>query len=97
MQSNIQPTFKNYVFNHYRENRKLVKFTKKNFKNRIVQQLEALEKEDPKQYWNLVNSLKDECNQNNDPELSIDSYSWSSYFQNLIAVQDKFKSRINDL
>ena len=57
-------------------------------------QLDALVRKDPKPYWSIVNSLKDECNQNNDP---TDSNSWSGYFKDLNAVQDKFKSRINGL
>ncbi|MEW8547303.1 MAG: hypothetical protein AB2693_27665, partial [Candidatus Thiodiazotropha sp.] len=88
---------RNTYFKHYREYRKLVKFKKKNFKNKIVKQLDALENKDPKQYWNLVNSLKEECCKNNGPELSIDSESWLGYFQNLNVVQDKFKARINAL
>ena len=88
---------RNSYFKHYTEHRKLLKFKSKNVKKKIIGQLDELETKDPKQYWKLVNSLKDVDNQTSGPELGIDSDSWSDYFQNLNSVQDKFKSRVDDL
>ena len=84
-------------FKQYREYRKLVKYKKKNFKKKIIEQLDELETKDPKQYWKLVNSLKEDNEPAFGPELAIDSDSWSDYFQNLHSIQDKFTSRVEDL
>ena len=87
---------RNSYFKHYMEYRKLLKLKKNNVKQN-TEQLDELETKDPKQYWKLANSLKDDDNQTSGPELGIDSDSWSDYFQNLNSVQDKFKSRVDDL
>ena len=59
-------------FKCYRQYRKLVKYKKKNFTKTVISQLDELETKDPKTYWKLVNSLKDES-ESESPEKSIDS------------------------
>ena len=88
---------RNTYFKHYREYRKLVKFKKKNFKKSIIKQLDELETKDPKRYWTLVSSLKEDDDQTCSPELGIDSDSWYDYFKNLNSVQDKFNVRVKEL
>ena len=62
----------------------------------MISQLDELETKDPKTYWKLVNSLKDESDSES-PEKSIDSNTWHDYFVNLNSVEDKFKDRCDIL
>ena len=86
---------RNSYYKTYREYTKLRKFKKKHFKQSILNKLDSLEKDDPKTYWNLVNSLKDE--QQSSPESSIDSDTWIDHFTSLNSVQSKYDERINAL
>ena len=52
---------------------------------------------DPKAYWNLVNSLKKEQEQSNGPELAIDPDTWYDHFRNLNSVKSKFDERLEQL
>ena len=46
-------------FSKKKELRKLVKFKKKEFRQNILNQLNHLEENNPRQYWKLVSELKD--------------------------------------
>ena len=65
-------SLRNSYFKHYREYRKLLKFKRKNYTKSIFSKLDDLETNDPKTYWNLVNSLKAEQENTDGPELAID-------------------------
>ena len=57
-----------------------------------------MQRNDPKAYWNLVNSLKKEQeNHINGPELAIDLKPWCNHFRNLNMVQLKFYNRLEHL
>ena len=84
---------RNSYYKTYREYTKLRKFKKKHFKQSMLNKLDSLEKDDPKTYWNPVNSLKDE--QQSSPESSIDSDTWIDHFTSLNSVQSKYNERIN--
>ncbi|MEW8548121.1 MAG: endonuclease/exonuclease/phosphatase family protein, partial [Candidatus Thiodiazotropha sp.] len=84
---------RNSYFKTYREYTKLRKYKKKHLKQTILNKLDALEKEDPKSYWRLVNSLKDE--ESSTPESSINSETWSDYFSNLNSLDPKHLERSN--
>jgi hypothetical protein len=51
-----------------------------------------LHDKDPKQYWKLIEELKD--TQKIDTTSSISTSSWQSHFQNLNNPKDIFKNRI---
>lgn len=86
---------RNSYYKTYREYTKLRKYKKKHFKQSILNKLDSLEKEDPKTYWNLVNSLKEE--QKSSPESSIDSDTWIDYFASLNSVNLHHVERVNAL
>ena len=73
---------------------KLVKYKKKNFTKSIISQLDDLETKDPKTYWILVNSLKDEDSHSDGPEKSTESDKRCNYFENLNSVEGKYTERI---
>ena len=56
-----------------------------------------METNDPKTYWNLVNSLKAEQENSDGPELAIDTNTWYDHFRNLNTVKSKFDERLNEL
>ena len=76
-------SLRNSYFKHYREYRKLPN--------------DDLESNDPKAYWNLVNSLKKEQEQSNGPELAIDLDTWYDHFRNLNSLESKFDERLEQL
>lgn len=84
-------------YKQYREYRKLVKYKKKNFTRTVISQLDTLETKDPKAYWQLVNSLKEDNQTKSRPEMSIEPNSWYEYFQNLNSVKTKFNERTAEL
>ena len=51
-------SFRTSYFKHYREYKKLVKYKKKHYTKNILGKLDELECNEPKSYWNLVNSFK---------------------------------------
>ena len=79
-------------FKCYRKYRKLVKYKKKSFNKLVISQLDDLETKDPKAYWKLVNSLKEDSHSNS-PEKSIDTDTWHDYFENLNSVNEKYTER----
>ena len=81
-------------FKCYRQYRKLVKYKKKSFTQTVISQLDDLETKDPKTYWKLVNSLKEDS-QSDSPEKSIESDTWYNYFENLNTVNEKYTERTN--
>ena len=86
---------RNSYYKTYREYTKLRKYKKKHFKQSTLNKLGSLEKEDPKAYWNLVNSLKEE--QKLSPESSINSNTWIDYFASLNSVNLHHVERVNAL
>ena len=90
-------SFRNSYFKHYREYKKLVKYKKKHYTKSILGKLDELECNDPKSYWNLVNSLKNENENTSKPETSIDAETWFEYFQKLNSVKTKFHDRLESL
>ena len=90
-------SLRNSYFKHYREYRKLLKFKRKNYTKSIFSKLDDLESNDPKAYWSLVNSLKNEQENHNGPELAIGPNTWYEHFRNLNSVKSKFDERLDQL
>lgn len=74
---------------------KLRKFKKKEFKQNILDKLDDLQSSQPKEYWNLVKSLKDSKKDN--PEKCIDDKTWHEYFSKLSSIPDKYQARIHEI
>ena len=90
-------SLRNSYYKQYREYRKLVKYKKKHYTKTLFAKLDDLESNDPKTYWNLVNSLKNENENSNSPEMGIDSTIWYEYFKKLNSVKNKFENRLGAL
>lgn len=88
-------SIRNNYFKIHREYTKLRKYKKKHFKQSILNQLDSLEKGDPKTYWNLVNTLKENPAEN--PESAIESDTWHEYFSALNSVNPNHQGRVNDI
>ena len=50
-------SLRNSYYRYYREYRKLLRFKKKHYTKNLFSKLDDFESNDPKTYWNLVNSL----------------------------------------
>ena len=71
-------------FSKKKELRKLVKFKKKEFRQNILNQLNNLEENNPRQYWKLVSELKDlESNKSCESEC-LSAQEWVTYFSDLL-------------
>ena len=78
------PFIRGSFFKTYKKYAKLRKYKKREFKNVILNRLENLETENPKEYWKLVNLLR---NENTDkPENNIDGETWYKYFASLASI-----------
>lgn len=78
------PTVRGSFFKIQKQYSKLRKKKKREFKSLILKRLENLESENPKDYWNLVNTLRNESNEKN--ENSIDGEIWYKYFSKLGSI-----------
>lgn len=61
----------------------------------MLEQIESLHSENPKEYWNLIDKLKDENRSN--PCENISSDDWLLHFKSLGQVEDRFKVRVDQL
>ena len=71
-------------FSKKKELRKLVKFKKKEFRQNILNQLNNLEENNPKQYWKLVSELKELDSNNSCESECLSAQEWVDYFSNLL-------------
>jgi hypothetical protein len=76
-------------------NAKLRKYKKKQFRQQIIDKLDTFQSNNQKEYWNLVNSLRESKRDN--PEKSIDDEIWLAYFSELSTVPPKFDKKIEEL
>ena len=57
--------------------------------------LDELREDNPKEYWKLINSLKEE--EKEDPESTIELDKWYTYFRSLNKIPEKYKTRIEEI
>jgi hypothetical protein len=57
--------------------------------------LDRLRDSDPKQYWKLINSLKD--SNNDDKTNLVEPDSWYTYFSNLNTVNESYHQCVKDI
>jgi hypothetical protein len=60
-----------------------------------MHKLDTFQSNNQKEYWNLVNSLRESKRDN--PEKSIDDKIWLTYFSELSTVPPKFDKKIEEL
>jgi len=89
------PIIRGSFFKINKEYAKLRKYKKKQFRQQIIDKLDTFQSNNPKEYWNLVNSLRESKRGN--PEKSIDDEIWLTYFSELSTVPPKFDQKIEEL
>ncbi len=78
--------------------KKLLKDKKREWKNRMVQKLEMLENKDPKEYWKLVNDLREKRRNNT----QYDAEKFTLFFEQLyseteVEKNEKMKTQIDEM
>ena len=75
-----------------KEYRKLIKLKKLEWKNEMITKLESLEAKDPKEYWEMVNKLREKKKQSS----TFNATDFVKFFENLFAKNEPDKE-IEDL
>ena len=87
---------RNHFYKLRREYNKLRKYKQRQYRQSILNQLESLHENNPKQYWNLINDLK-QNNDKNQVSSAVDPSTWVTHFQNLNQIKSNFKQRLQRL
>ena len=74
---------------------KVRKHKKRQFKQKVLDSLDELREDNPKEYWKLINSLKEE--EKEGPESTIELDKWYTYFRSLNKIPEKYKTRIEEI
>ena len=86
------PRIRGHYYKLLREYNKVRKSKYRLYKKSLLHQIEMLHDKDPKQYWKLIEELKD--TEKIDTTSSISTSTWQSHFQNLNNPKDIYKNRI---
>lgn len=90
------PIVRGRYFKLFRIYNKTKRNKERQFKTQLLEQIESLHSENPKEYWNLIDMLKDEtCDTS--PAENIEPETWVSHFESLATVDDKFVDRVSEL
>ena len=68
---------------------------RREFKQTILDRIENLDTDNPKEYWSLVNQLRNE--HSDKPESSIDGETWYTYFSELTSLKSTMHSKLNKI
>ena len=81
---------KNRFHRAYRIYKQSRKYKAKNYKSNIMRQRDNLKSENPKDYWKLINSLKERK-----PDIpALEPVDFQDHFDSLNSIQDKFDSAL---
>ena len=84
-----------YFFVIKKAYKKLVKTKKRSFKEFLLQKIASLESDNPKDFWEMVNELRQKsANQISD---KIDAEEWFTYFRKLSTPHNSAKSGFEEL
>lgn len=89
------PLVRGSFFKMNKKYAKLRKKKKREFKQSILDKLDNLQSENPKEYWSLVNSLRNESRDK--PEDSVDGKTWFDYFSKLSSIPCNLEERIRNI
>ena len=89
------PIVRGSFFKFNKKYAKSRKKKKREFKQNILNKLDTLESDNPKEYWSLVNLLK--TDQKDKPENTIDGETWFKHFSKLATIQDNMKERVSKI
>ncbi|MEW8547927.1 MAG: reverse transcriptase family protein [Candidatus Thiodiazotropha sp.] len=90
------PIVRGRYFKLYRIYNKTKKYKERQYKKQLLEQIENLHSENPKEYWNLIDILKEEKYKTS-PAENIKPESWVSHFQSLGEIPKKFEDRVSQL
>ena len=89
------PSVKGHYYKLLRIYSKTRKLKFRQYKQSLLDQIEKLHTENPKQYWQLIDELRGK--EKNDNTSSVESSTWLSHFQNLNKPKSEFKDQIQHL
>ena len=89
----FDPIVRGAYFKCYRESNKLRKYKKRNFRQTILDSLDQLRDTDPKKYWKLIKSLKEDSE--SDSTNSVEPEQWFQYFTELNQKPSSIESKLN--
>ena len=90
------PYIRGFFYKCNKEYAKMRRYKKKEYTQNILDRLDKLQANDSKQYWQLVNSLR-EGTKNDNFANSIDGNTWFDYFSNLSTVAEQYAKRIEEI
>ena len=86
------PIIRGSFFKFNKQFAKLRKKKRNDFKQLILDKLDDLQSDNPKEYWSLVNSLRNDTREK--PENSIDGQTWFHYFSKLSSIPNNIKDKL---
>ena len=90
------PRIRGSYYKKYRLYNKCRKIKYKQFMNSMLDKLDNLPVDNPKQYWKLINDIRDV--QRDDSTSHIDAEIWVEHFRNLHSKSDSnFQTRLKEL
>lgn len=89
----FDPIVRGAYFKCYREYNKLGKYKKRNFRQTILDSLDQLRYTDPKKYWKLIKSVKEDSE--SDSTNSVAPEQWFQYFTKLNKKPSFIESKLN--
>ena len=89
------PYIRGSFFKSYKIYAKLRETKKRKFKEAMLDKLEHLQSNNPKEYWKLINMLKEKSDDR--PENSIDDHEWSNYFSHLSSIPNHINESIEKI
>lgn len=89
------PVVRGSFFKLNKKYSKLRKKKKTEFKQIILDKLDNLQSDSPKEYWNMVNSLREK--KTDKPEDCINSDAWFQHFSSLLTISEDMKSKVNKI
>ena len=89
------PVIRGSFYKLQREYSKLCKKKFREFKRDLVEKLDNLHENNPKEYWQLLNSVTKDRDNSTESQISIEE--WLNHFSKLNSPPSKFVNRINEI
>ena len=89
------PIIRGSFYKLRKEYSKLCKLKHRQFKEKLIEKLDNLHENNPKEYWKLFNSLKNYSFDS--PESQITNEEWVKHFKTLNMVPDKLSNRLSEI
>ena len=69
-------------FSYLKKYKQLCRKKKRNYENNLIKQLEKLANQNPKKYWQIVDTLREKTKRKSSSNISADD--WNTHFKNLL-------------